>query len=252
MLPIVEADSKIDPLTKIDPHTGMKMYASLGGYSVLSAVMRTDPNDYAKLLWKHCEDFPVWRGSVKFTDTLNDLLKVFEATKLGDAAVEGSRNFPALVTLQEILVLFRNGSIKSPLRLSEIGSVMIAISPEKNIIDALKLMFQKKIRRVFLSDKAESSTVSFVSDRHIIQYLFSPMGLERSQKDPTHWVDAKLSTIEGSEARIIHDGRNINQAATEIGDRVDDCLVLQNSRKVVSRWDIVMKPWNTNDISFQK
>jgi hypothetical protein len=149
MLPIVEAESKIDPLTKIDPHTGMKMYASLGGYSVLSAIMRTDPNDYAKLLWKHCEDFPVWRGSVKFTDTLNDLLKVFEATKLGDAAVEGSRNFPALATLQEILVLFRNGSIKSPLKLSEIGSVMIAISPEKTIIDGLKLMFQKKIQKRF-------------------------------------------------------------------------------------------------------
>ena len=158
------------------------MYASLGGYSVLNAILRTDPIDYPKLLWKHCEDFPIWRGFVKFTDTLNDLLKVFEATKLGDAAVEGPRNFPALVALQEILVLFRNGSIKSTLRVSEIGSVMVSIAPENTIIDALKVMFQNRIRRVFLSDKRENSTISFVSDRHIIRYLFSPMGLERSQK----------------------------------------------------------------------
>jgi CBS domain-containing protein len=252
MLPIVEADSKIDPLTKLDPRTGMKMYASLGGYSVLNAILRTDPKDYAKLLWKHCEDFPVWRGSVKFTDTIDDLLKVFEVTKLGDAAVEGSRNFPALVTLQEILVLFRKGSIKSHLRVSEIGTAMVSISSDSTIIDALKAMFENRIRRVFLSDSEGNSTISFVSDRHIIQHLFSPMGLERSQKDPTQWADAKLFTVERSEANIIGDGKIVNQAVTEIGDRVDDCLVCEDSRKVVSRWDIVMKTWKTGNFSFQK
>ena len=164
MLPIVEATSKIDPLTRIDPHTGMKMYASLGGYSVLNAILRTDPKEYSKLLWKQCQEFPIWRGSVKFTDTLADLLKVFDATKLGDVAVEGLRSFPALVTLQEILLLYRNNTIKSTLRVSEIGSEMVAISQESTIIEALKVMFQKRIRRVFLSDDAENTVISFISD----------------------------------------------------------------------------------------
>jgi len=250
MLPIVEATSKIDPMTRIDPHTGMKMYASLGGYSVLNAFLKTDPKDYAKILWRPSQDFPVWRGSVKFTDTFDDLLKVFDATKFGEIAVEGSRNFPALVSLQEVLLLFRNNTIKSALRVSEIGSDMIVVSSESTIIDALKVMFQKRIRRVFLSDETKNTGVSFISDRHIVRFLFSPMGLERSQKDSTHWVDAKLSTIEGSEAKIIHDGKIVSQAATEIGDRVDDCLVCENSEKVVSRWDIVMKPWKANSYSF--
>src|SRR5579872_2555188 len=135
MFPIVEASSKIVPLTRLDPHTGMKMYASLGGYSVLGAILRTDPQDYPKLLWRHCEDFPIWRGTVKFSDTLSDLLKVFDATKLGDAAVEGSRDFPALVTLQEILLLHRSNTIKSTLRVSEIGSEMVTISPDSAIMD---------------------------------------------------------------------------------------------------------------------
>jgi hypothetical protein len=78
------------------------------------------------------------------------------------------------------------------------------------------------------------------------------MGLERSQKDPTHWVDAKLSLIKGSEAKTIQDGKIVNQAAMEIGDLVDDCLVCENSRKVVSRWDIVMKTWKAGNFSFQK
>ena len=227
------------------------MYASLGGYSVLNAILRTDPKEYSKLLWKQCQDFPIWRGSVKFGDTLNDLLKVFEATKLGDVAVEGLRSFPALVTLQEILLLYRNNTIKSTLRVSEIGSEMVTISPESTIIEALKVMFQKRIRRVFLSDGTENSVISFISDRHLIRFLFSPMGLERSQRDPAHWVDAKLSTIEANDAKIIPDGHVVNQAAKKIGVEADSCLVCENSKRVVSRWDIVMKTWKAASFHFK-
>ena len=65
MLPILEGlHFKIDSSTKI------KMYATLGGYSVLDAILKADPKDYMKLLWTPCKDFPVWIGSVKYTDTL--------------------------------------------------------------------------------------------------------------------------------------------------------------------------------------
>ena len=59
-----------------------------------------------------------------------------------------------------------------------------------------------------------------------------------------------LSEIETSEAKIIHDGKVVNQAAKEIGDGVDDCLVCEDGKKVVSRWDIVMKPLKANNYSF--
>ena len=54
MLPIVQG---LQP--KTDPTTGIKMYATLGGYSILNAVFKTKPKDYFKLLWSPCQENPV-------------------------------------------------------------------------------------------------------------------------------------------------------------------------------------------------
>ncbi|MDA4112290.1 MAG: hypothetical protein OK439_07090 [Thaumarchaeota archaeon] len=251
MLPIVQGlQPKFDPVTKI------KMYATLGGYSVLNAVLKTNPKDYDKLLWIPGQDIPVWIGSLKFTDSYSDLLNVFELTKFGDAAVEGEGSFPALITLQEVLSLFRTDVIESKLRVSEIGSEMIKISSESTLLDALRLMFEKRVRRVFLSgwDRWESidQAFPFVSSRDIIRFLFSPVRLELAKKHPELWTGAKLSEIKGSYGKEIHSGKIVNQAASEIGNGTDDCLVSHDEKKVVSRYDIVMAPWKAKNYSFKK
>src|SRR5579862_342703 len=251
MLPIVQGlQPRFDPITKI------KMYATLGGYSVLNAVMKTNPKDYYKLLWLPCQEIPVWIGSLKYSDSYSDLLKAFELTKFGDAAIEGSGSFPALITLQEILILFRNGVIKSKLRVSEIGSEMIKISSESTLMDALRLMFEKRVRRVFLFGADERASLQpafpFISSRDIIRFLFSPARLELAKKHPELWADAKLSEIKGSYGKEIYSGKIVNQAASEIGDGVDDCLVSHDEKRVVSRYDIVMAPWKANNYSFKE
>jgi len=244
MLPIVLGlDEKIDPSTRI------KMYATLGGYSVLSAIMKTDPKNYLKLLWRPCQEFPSWVGSVKYSDVLDDLLKVFDLTRFGDAAVEGNGTIPALVTLQDILQLYKNDTIKSTLSVSEIGTERVEISPDGSLTDALRMMFESRVRRVFLSSERRNS-ISFISSRNIIRFLFSPERLEIVKEYPERWLNAKLSDIDPSEAKIIADGKIVNQAASEIGDRVDDCLACENANKVVTRWDIIMKPWKTGNYLF--
>ena len=185
MLPILEGlHFKIDSSTKIN------MYATLGGYSVLNAILKADPKDYMKLLWTPCKDFPVWIGSVKYTDTLHDLLNVLDITKFGDAVVEGSAIIPALVTLQEIIMLYRKDAIKSTLNVTEIGTETVAVSSELSLIDAVRTMLQKKIRRVFITDAKAKSDFPFISSRDIIRFLFSPLRLELANEDPERWVDA--------------------------------------------------------------
>jgi hypothetical protein len=74
----------------------------------------------------------------------------------------------------------------------------------------------------------------FISSRDIIRFLFSPIRLERSKKNPELWTAAELSEIEGSYGKEIHSGKIVNQAASEIGDGIDDCLVSHDEHKVVS------------------
>jgi hypothetical protein len=66
---------------------------------------------------------------------LDVLLKVFDLTRFGDAAVEGIGTIPALVTLQDILPLYKNDMIKSTLSVSEIDSERIEISPDTYLMD---------------------------------------------------------------------------------------------------------------------
>jgi CBS domain-containing protein len=251
LLPIVAG---LQP--KIDPITNVKMYATLGGYSVLQAVLKTSPNEYLKLLWSPCQDNPIWIGSVKYTDSYYDLLRIFDLTKFGDAAIEGAMSVPSLITLQEILPLFKSGLIRSKLRVSEISSEMIKVHPDCTLMETLEIMFEKRVRRVFLAGVSERESSEpafpFVSTRDIIRFLFSPARLEIAKRDTEKWTEAKLSDIGMSYAKRIHSGKIVNQAANEIGKGIDDCLVTDDGNKVVSRWDIVMKPWKANNYSFQE
>jgi hypothetical protein len=111
------------------------------------------------------------------------------------------------------------------------------------------MMFEKRVRRLFLSSERKN-IVSFISSRRIIRLLFSPERLEIVKEDPERWVDVKLSDIDASEAKMIADGKTVNQAAREIGDRVEDCLVCEPTKKVVTGWDIIMKPWKTGNYLF--
>jgi CBS domain-containing protein len=245
VLPIVQG---LQP--RIDKDKKIKVYAALAGYSVLDKIHKAKPEDYLKLLWTPCQEMPVWIGSVKDTDSYDDLLKVFDVTKFGDAAAEGNGSFPALVSLKEILELFRNNKIKSSAICREYGSNIISTSEDTRIIDALDLMFQKRIRRVFLAQKESSSFKRFISSRDVIRFLFSPERLEIAKKTPPLWLDALLSDIKPSEAKTVADDEKINEASRYMGDRADDCLVLENSKKVISRWDIVMKSWKSGNYSF--
>jgi len=233
MLPITTG---LEP--RIDPKTKIKLHAAVGGYSVLQSILNSNPSEYAKLLWTKCQDMPVWIGSVKFSDTLDDLLHVFEKTRFGNAVVEDTtREHSSLVTLKEIMSLYRVGKLKSSVQVSEIGSERISISSDSTITDAIKLMFKKRIRRVF------HSGLQFTSSRDIIRFLLSPHRLEMVKKTPELWLDAKLSDVLSGHAEPIPDDATIIEAVKCMGGGVDSCLVCVASKQVVSRWDIVMKPW---------
>jgi CBS domain-containing protein len=244
VLPIVQG---LQP--KVDEKTKIKMYATLAGYSVLEKILQTSPNDYQKLIWTHCNDIPLWIGSVNFEDSLDDLLRVFESTGFGDAAVEGSSRIPGLVTLSEILSLYKSNVIRSNLRLGEIGSKKISLPPSTDLLRAIQTMFDKRIRRLFLDrDGFDAKSVNnYISGRNIIRFLFSPDRLEIARKSPELWADATLGDITPNRAKVIPDSKTVNQGANEFEDGYDSCLVCKTSGSAVTRWDMVMKPWKKSE-----
>ena len=243
MLPMV-GGSESPPV--IDPETKLKKYMAVGGHPVLEAIMRAEPRDYQKLLWgTQSREIPVWIGSVRFKDsTLDDVLEIYEKTRSGDVVVEGENNTLALLTLKEIASLLEaQRLVVSDLRVTDVGTEKVSVSSDVFIKDALKVMFSRRIRRVFVSGLQSNDQLHFISSRDIIRFLFTSQRLELCKESPDLWLEERISNVPSTIARFVSDYGTLAHASRVIGKRTADCVVCKESDKVVSRWDLVMKPW---------
>src|SRR5271157_605305 len=226
-----------------DRRTGFVLYGALVGYSFLERFMKTKPEDYDDLLQTPCKELAVWIGSVKFGDSISNLLRVFEATKFGAARVSNHEMYTA-VTLADLIGTVRNHLLISEMRVEQVGSQPVTISPDAEIKEAIKMMLKFRVRRLFLKERPSE----FISSRSAIEFMFTPEQLQGAKRSPAEWCDANVSVLSTRSARAVAPGASLNEAARIIGDEPDDCLVSEGGL-VVSRWDLIMKPWKLGRLS---
>ncbi|MGD0146092.1 MAG: adenylate/guanylate cyclase domain-containing protein [Nitrososphaerales archaeon] len=226
-----------------DRRTGLVLYGALSGYSFLEKFMKTKPKDYSDLLRIPSREIAVWIGSVKFDNPISDLLHVFEVTKFGAARVS-DRDIHTVVTLADLVGAMRNHSLVSDMRVEQVGSQPLSISSDAEIREAVKMMLKFRVRRLFPQDRPGE----FISSRSVIEFMFTPERLQVARRRPEEWCDAKVSVLGTQSARVVAPGAPLNEAARMMGDEPDDCLVSE-SGLIISRWDLVMKPWKLGHLS---
>jgi CBS domain-containing protein len=216
---------------------------AFGGYSVLKRISTSEPDEYYQMLWKPSEDFPSLIGVCKFDDTIEKVLKVWERTRFGDAVVKEGDAWN-LLTLADVVGLMGNAMIDADLPVEELGSKKVTVSPGSSILEAIKLMVKTNMRRLFIEGRGPE----FVSDRLIVSHLFSPESLEKARDHPSNWTRGSISLAGTKKAPSCPHG-STRDAANAIGEAPDDCLALDDT-SVVSRWDLVMKPWMKGKLRF--
>jgi class 3 adenylate cyclase/CBS domain-containing protein len=238
VLPVIEG---LGP--RRDRRTGIVLYGALSGYSFLEKFMKTKPKDYRDLLRTPSREIAVWIGSVDFRNPISDLLRVFEATKFGAARVS-DYDMHTVVTLADLMGTMRNYSLVSEMRVEQVGSQSVSISSDAVIGEAIKMMLKFRVRRLF----AQGRPGEFISSRSVIEFMFSPERLQVARGRPEEWCDAKVSVLGTRSARVVAPGASLNEAARMIGDEPDDCLVSEGGL-IISRWDLLMKPWKLDRLS---
>ena len=226
-----------------DKRTGLVLYGALSGYSFLERFMRTKPKDYHDLLRTSSKEIAVWIGSAGFGDGVGKLLRAFEATRFGAARVS-DRGMHTLVTLADLIGTMRRYSLVSEMRVEQVGSKLVSISSDAEIRKAVEMMLKLRVRRLFLQGHSEE----FISSRSVIDFMFSPERLRVAQRRPENWFDSKVSVLGLRSARVVHPSASLNEAARIIGDEPDDCLVSAGGL-IISRWDLLMKPWKLGRLS---
>jgi CBS domain-containing protein len=221
---------------------GIMLFKAIGGQQAFSLLVKSKPEDYNKILWAPCSTICMWLGKVEFHDELKKLLRTFEVTGFGDAMVDAPASPHGLVTLEELVSLYRERKLKCDLTVKEVSSQAISIDPDAPVIEAMRTMIEKRVRRLFLRKSPE-----YISDRSILAFLFSPRLLTIAKDRPESWTNAPISEIPKSTARSVLP----NVKVEEVGRMVEadrDVFMLSDGVSLISRWDLVMKPWKAGEL----
>jgi CBS domain-containing protein len=241
-------DAPMLPLTKLKTarvveRDGVRLYQAVGSLPMITLLLETKPSEYYKALWNSCSTTSVWIGSMRYEESLDRLVRVFAMTGFGDARVDFDDSPPALITLIEVASLYKERKLSCPMPAREVASKAIFIEPEATIIDAMRTMCERRVRRLFL----KGTKGEYVSDRSILSLLFSPRGLKAVRDSPESWTDFRVSDLRPSKAHLVSPDAMVE----DVGSLVEpgrDVFVLWDWSSMVSRWDLVIKPWKAGKL----
>ena len=155
------------------------------------------------------------------------------------------QGFGAL-SLSDLLELYETRMIDADLEAEQIASPMFSMPTDKPIKNVLDEMLRHRFRRVFVSPENKS----VVTDRGIINYIFSTARLTTVSKTPEALLDGKLGDLDSVEPIHISNRSLVREAALFMKGMADGCLVCDNG--VLTSWDIVMKPLLNTRLSIMK
>ncbi|HZW84948.1 MAG TPA: hypothetical protein VFE91_03470 [Nitrososphaerales archaeon] len=206
-----------------------------GGYAILRRLSVSKPEDWYHMLWRPSAEFPASIGVCGYEESLDRLLYIFEVTRFGVALAKRGpkRN---LAHLGNLVKLYQEGRLSTTMRISDVSSRVKSLPRSATLVEAINLMIVNHVRRVFVQDDSGN----YISDRSLLDFLFSPARLQIARDSPEKWADSKLSEIKSKKAEVFG-GETLDEAAEAMGDSPDDCLLSEDG-KVITRWDLIMKP----------
>lgn len=223
------------PITVMDSERGRR---AIYGYSSLARLLRMRPENFGRFLNEPCESASESLATVNATDRLRKLFKTFERTRFGFAWVETRDSPGGLVTLNDLLELYETGVIRTDLRVGDVASQMFSMPATTSLRDALSAMFSRRYRRVFLSGEGDRA---FISDRTIIERIFSPAMLQSFTKESEDILQIPIADVSRLQPKIVSSKVTISAGAGELRGQTGRCLVCEKG--VVTSWDLLMKPW---------
>ncbi len=209
------------------------------GFSSLPLFMKLSPRRFAEVLRGPCEAASDELPVVSARAELDSLFEAFRSRRLGFAVVHDGTlaSRPGLVGLWDVLRLYGTGALRTDMRAEDVGTKILTTPGAITIRDALRTMFRNRHRRVFLPGGR-----SYISDRSVMNYLFSPTVLEEiGREGGRDALATPITRLVASAPIAVSQRMPARSAALNLRKDRGGCLVAGG--RVVTPWDVVMKPW---------
>ena len=214
---------------------------AIPGYAILFALLQSDPEDCYRLLFRPCGGYTTYLNVVPAGGELTDLLDAFAQTRFGLACLE-SNGMQRLVTLDDVLSLYRDGAIGTDLSVRDVASPVFRLGRDTRLRSALEEMFKRRNRRVFLTGES-----GYITDRAVISYLFDPEQLEAGKDSPEGMLDCALGEVQTKEPVECEGGTGVEEASRLVRAGEGGCLVCDEG--LITPWDLVMKPFASGHLN---
>ena len=196
-----------------------------------------------RALFEPCDLSFVAVAPLKTTRDLRGLLLVFWEEKFGFTAVTDGSMY-SMVGLSDVLGLYQSGALGSDLCVRDVVSRPVAVERRTPLKEALKMMIERRIRRVFIS-----GTGAFLSDREIVSRIFSPRNLKETKKSPSTMLDGTVLDFGPVAAVEVRGDTPLGEAAGLLA--LAQGGALRCDEGIVSPWDVLMKPFSTGRLNFR-
>lgn len=165
---------------------------------------------------------------VKANFTLGDVLEIFKNSKFGYCPVMKNDLLVGSISTRDFLPFIAKMDMDRPA--STLAADLIYISSGISIENALRIMFEKNIRKIAIKEKDHTK---IVDDRALLGYLFS------WEKGKPNALDTDIDVLPKSHVVRFSPTLSISNAAEELLAKDLPCFITDD--KIITPWDFVMK-----------
>lgn len=225
-----------------------KRHLAVLGYSCLSKLLQTDPSQYKAFLDEPCENAAQELLMISSEADIEKLLRLFDNSKFGFAMVEGKFELGALVSLRDLLDLYKRNLMSTSLIISQVGSPIFSMPRSSTLREVLMEMFTRQFRRIFLEGDGMNNVIT---DRRIISYVFSTARLDEiSSHSPSNMLDTTVGKIDTMQPANLPGNTKVKDASATMMEQIEECLVSEET--VITPWDMIMKPWKMGKLELKR
>ena len=237
--------NKVDALPLVLGENDSSRFVS--GFSCLSKLVQTDPTNYKSFFEQSCESVSLGLPTIPAEKNLESLLEAFSNTGFGFAWAEWKHDsrVGGFLALRDLLPLYGKSIINTDLLVRDIASPnILSLDADTSLEQALNKMILRKVRRVLISENQK-----VISDREIIEYVFSPDRLEKVLENPSTLLEGKLRDLESTRPISLRDEQSVGVAAELLHVEDGGCAICESG--IVTPWDVVIKPWKQNRLRIE-
>jgi CBS domain-containing protein len=179
---------------------------------------------------------------------LTDLLDAIVKTQFGHACIGEHNEIAATVSLRDLIRYAPSIGLDGDMQVKEVASDLISLPQDATMNQLLNMLLEKRIRRV-LVDGLEQPRM--VDDRVIARHAFSYEGLRVRRTSSQKFYDRPLYSLPVLKPGRINPDASLAEAWSLIYENPAECLLVEGENKIITPWDVVIKPYLRHKASGQ-